>query len=103
MKMIPIVLFVQEGKDRIISSGAFRVYPFGPKIHKRLNWVDAQSEEIAISKALNSIPDITNKLPNTVDNKNTMLRDFIQQAYSTIPVKFPVILFTGKLFVLLQV
>lgn len=77
---------------------ALRLYPFGPKIYKSLNWEEFDSEESAISKAFSNIPDVTNQLPNVVDNKNTILRDFIQQAYSTIPTKFPVILFTGNCY-----
>ena len=85
-------------KEKSSSFGALIIYPFGPKIHKMMNGVSAHSEEAAIEKAFDSFPDITNKLPNTIDNKNTMLRDFIQQAYSTVPTKFPVILFTGRSF-----
>ena len=85
-------------KEKDLSFGVLLVYPFGPKIHKMLNGIIANSEEAAMKKAFDSVPDITNKLPNTIDNKNTMLRDFIQQAYSTLPTKFPVILFTGRAF-----
>ena len=44
-------------------------------------------------------PDITVKLPTSVDGTNSQLRGFFQQIFTTHPIKFPVIYFTGKIFI----
>ncbi|XP_065070137.1 uncharacterized protein LOC135695103 [Rhopilema esculentum] len=84
------------GKDEKPSSlPAILMYPFGPRIHKRLRSEGVESPDTAVYRALASTPDVTNKLPNVVDNRNTELRNFIQEAYSMLPPKFPLVLFTG--------
>ena len=86
-----------QGKDEKPSSlPAILMYPFGPRINKRLRSEGVESPDNAVYRALASTPDVTNKLPNVVDNRNTELRNFIQEAYSMLPPKFPMVLFTGK-------
>eukprot|EP00794_Sanderia_malayensis_P008113 gene8113-8982_t len=85
-----------DAPARAVIFNKIRVFPFGAKLHKLRKWENAESCTQAIRKALQSIPDVTIQLPNIVDQKNELLKNFIQTAYSNLPPKFPIVLFTDQ-------